>query len=158
MAADRKTLAAVIGAPAAALLLVMVPQLEDTKRDPYLDIVKVPTVCTGHTGPEVVMGVRKTDAECAALLDGDLVKAATPLVACMPQIKADPYFTAATVSLAFNVGPKAVCDGSVGRAFRAGRPAEGCAAISRFVYAGGRIVPGLVNRRRVERQLCERGL
>lgn len=150
---NRKTLAAVVGAPAALILMTFVPKVEGDRLDPYLDIVKVPTECYGHAGADVVMGHRQTEAQCRALLDTDLLRHAEPVVACTPQVKASPYFTAAAISLAYNIGTTAYCRSSVADAFRRGDPRQACANFFNFLKPAA-----LRGRRAQERALCERGL
>lgn len=161
MAADirsrRAGLAAMVGAPAAALLLSIVPGFEGLRNDPYVDIAKVRTVCFGHTGGDVEAR-RYSDAECRAMLESDLVQRAAPVLACTPQLKGRPYQTAAAVSFAYNVGTGAYCASGVARDFRAGRNRAACAGLSKWIIAGGRPAPGLIRRRTAERALCERGL
>jgi lysozyme len=65
---------------------------------------------------------------------------------------------AAFTSFAFNVGVRGFCGSKVARMLNAGDLAGACAGMDAWVYAGGRRVQGLVNRRRQERALCERGL
>jgi lysozyme len=38
-------------------------------------VLDVPTICYGHTGPDVKFGDRKTPDECMALLEGDVAEA-----------------------------------------------------------------------------------
>lgn len=153
----RGALAIVVGAPAAALLLSIVPAFEGMRNDPYFDIVKVRTVCFGHTGSDIA-NRRYSDAECHAMLDNDLARHAAPILACTPELKGKPYQTAAAVSFAYNVGAAAYCRSTVARDFRTGRDRDACAGLAKWVYAGGRRVEGLVRRRAAERALCERGL
>lgn len=61
----------------------------------------------------------------------------------------------AFASLAFNVGPSAFCGSTLVRKLNAGDYAGACAEISRWVYQGGRVLQGLVNRRAHERAMCE---
>lgn len=150
-------LAALVGAPAAALLLATVPAFEGMRNDPYLDIVKVKTVCFGHTGADI-QNRHYSDAECKALLDADLAKHASPVLACTPQLKGKPYQTVAAVSFAYNVGTAAYCTSGIARDFKRGDDKAACAGLSRWVYAGGRRVDGLARRRAAERAICERGL
>ena len=140
-----------------ALLMATVPAHEGKRNDPYLDIVKVRTVCYGHTGADI-QNKRYTDAECLALLEDDLVKHAEPVLACTPQIKDKPYITAAAVSLAFNIGTGAYCKSTAAKRFRSGDFKGGCAAIELWNKAGGKVVKGLAKRRADERAMCERGL
>jgi len=61
----------------------------------------------------------------------------------------------AYVSLAYNIGPTAFCSSTLVRKANASDYAGACAEFSRWVYAGGRVVQGLVNRRAEERKQCE---
>ncbi len=156
-ASRRAGLAMLVGAPAAALLLSVVPAFEGVRHDPYLDIVGVRTVCFGHTGADIAAR-RYGDGECRALLEADLAHHAAPVLGCTPQLRGKPYLTAAAVSFAYNVGTRAYCGSGVARDFRRGQDRSACAGLSQWVYAGGRRVAGLVTRRAAERALCERGL
>jgi lysozyme len=64
----------------------------------------------------------------------------------------------AYLSLAFNVGPRAVCASSIPRKVRAGQHAQACETITEFNKSGGKVLPGLVRRRRAEAELCLSGL
>jgi len=155
--AGRSALAVVVGAPAAALLLSIVPAFEGVRNDPYFDVVHVRTVCFGHTGADI-RNRRYTDIECRAMLDRDLARHAAPVLACTPELRGKPYQTAAAISFAYNVGASAYCRSAVARDFRRRHDREACAGLAKWVYAGGRRVEGLVRRRVTERALCERGL
>jgi len=155
--AGRGALAVVVGAPAAALLLGIVPAFEGMRNDPYLDVVHVRTVCFGHTGADI-RNRRYSDAECRAMLEKDLARHAAPVLACTPELRGKPYQTAAAVSFAYNAGTTAWCTSRMARDFRMGRDREACAGLSKWVHAGGRRVEGLVRRRATERAVCERGL
>lgn len=58
------------------------------------------------------------------------------------------------VSFSYNVGSKAFCSSTLVRKWNAGDYEGGCNELLRWVYAGGRRVQGLVNRRERERQAC----
>ena len=49
---------------ASLALTATIRQDEGREYQPYLDIVGVPTVCDGITGPDVVPGKIYTDADC----------------------------------------------------------------------------------------------
>ena len=144
-----------VGAGAAAILLAYVPQFEGVKTRPYLDAVKVLTVCAGHTGPDIQRNKTYTPAECDALLADDLVKHAQGVLRCTPQLATRTYQLAAATSFAFNVGVGAYCSSTMARLNNAGNYLAACAQLDRWVYAGGRKLNGLVKRRKVERELCE---
>jgi lysozyme len=120
----------------------------------YRDIVGVATACTGHTGPGVVVGKRYTPEQCRAWFESDLGVAATGVDACIaPPMKS--YQWAAFTSLAFNIGVARFCRSTIARLANAGDWQGACKAIGLYVYAGGRKVQGLINRRGAEIALCE---
>ncbi len=66
-----------------------------------------------------------------------------------------PYEYDAYISLAYNIGASAFCGSTLVKKLNAGDYAGACAEISRWIYAGGKRLRGLVNRRAKERALCE---
>lgn len=148
----------VVGGGIAAALVLAVPLIgkwEGKRNDPYLDIVKVPTVCYGETRVEMR---RYSDAECLAMLHKGVREFAEPVARCTPRIADRPYQLAAATSLAYNVGVAAYCRSTADRRFDAGDFKGGCAALKFWNKAGGRVVQGLVNRRADEYRLCMVGL
>lgn len=144
----------VAGGGIAAALVLAVPLIaswEGKRNDPYLDIVKVSTVCYGET--RVPMR-RYSDAECTAMLDKAVEDFAKPVARCTPTIADRPYQLAAATSLAYNVGVRGYCGSTAARRFAAGDFKGGCAALKFWNKAGGRVVTGLVNRRAAEYRLC----
>lgn len=148
------------GAGLAAVLALAAPLIarwEGLKYDVYLDPVGIPTVCYGHTGPEVKMGQRYTKAQCDALLEQDMHKANAIVRRCIPGDMPQGVEVALT-SAAFNIGPKVVCGSTLqGYALASNWPAV-CAELSKWKYSKGRVFKGLVLRRADERAVCERGL
>jgi lysozyme len=61
---------------------------------------------------------------------------------------------AAMISFTFNVGGGALCKSSVARKINAGDLKGGCDSLMLYVYANGKWIKGLENRRRDERRLC----
>ena len=136
----------------------------------YLDAVGVATFCDGITrinGRPVRMNDSATEEECARLLEKELIAHAGPAIKCTPGIalsfdpatekqREGPRFTA--VSLAYNVGVGNWCGSTAARRFNAGDYAGGCEAATWWNRAGGRVLPGLVTRRGLERNVCLNGL
>lgn len=60
----------------------------------------------------------------------------------------------AYVSFAYNVGDGAFCGSTLTRKLNAGDYTGACNELSRWVYAGGKKLPGLVKRREAERAQC----
>lgn len=153
---NKAKLIATIGAAAAALAVPLVARYEGTVQTTYRDPIGIITACTGHTGPELALGQTFTREQCEDMLYRDLLKH-TAALECVRSPMTDGQ-KAAFLSFAFNVGNGAFCGSTLTRKANAGDMLGACAELSRWTYAGGKQLPGLVNRRAAERQLCERGL
>lgn len=153
----KKEVAAIIGAAALAITAPLVMMWEGKSNDPYRDIVGVWTVCYGDTR-DVRAGQRQSDGQCQDRLYRQLADHARPVMACVPQLQGRPYQTAAAVSLAYNIGVNGFCKSTAARKFRAGDWVGGCNAFASWRMAGGKVVQGLVNRRRDEIRICLTGL
>ena len=153
---NKSKLIASIGAAAAALVVSTVAIYEGTVLRTYRDPIGIVTACTGHTGPELRMGQTFTKEQCTEMLYVDLLKHAQALE-CVKRPMSDGQ-KAAFLRFAFNVGNGAFCSSTLVRKANAGDMPGACAELSRWTYAGGKQLPGLVNRRAVERKLCEQGL
>lgn len=150
--------AGITGAVLAVILLAMslIKPWEGRKNYPYRDVVGVLTVCDGHTGSDIQMR-NYTDAECDVFLQNDVQTANDHVRRCITYplpAHVESAFTSAT----YNAGPKLVCGSTLQRKANAGDLAGACVELSRWIYAGGRVWKGLVNRRAAERRMCEGGL
>lgn len=147
---------AVAGALAAAAVAVpVIVSWEGWERVAYADPVNVITACAGATA-----GITRrtyTDAECEALLLRDVVDHAWRINSCLPE-NLPTETRAAFISAAYNIGTGAFCKSSMSKKALAGDLKGACESLSLWNKAGGRVLPGLVNRRADERRLCERGL
>lgn len=151
----------VVGSIAGAVLTLsagVVAHFEGYLPGTYRDPVGIPTVCHGHTGPDVKMGQVYTDTECAAFLRNDLGGAYSAVLKCIGVPMLD-HQAAALVSFTFNVGEHAFCSSTLARKANYGDWYGACAELSRWnkaTYLGTKIVlPGLTRRRQYERELCE---
>lgn len=119
----------------------------------YLDPVDKPTICYGST-EGVKLGQTKTDAQCQALLEGELgrvlVQVDQLVTAPLPATR-----LAALGSFAYNVGIGNFKKSTLLRRLNAGEGATACAELDRWVYAKDKKLPGLVARRATERWVCE---
>ncbi|UUE96178.1 lysozyme [Comamonas thiooxydans] len=152
----KEKLIATIGGAAVVLAVPLVEKYEGTVLRSYRDPVGIITACTGHTGPELKMGQTYTRQQCEEMLYKDLSKHADAL-SCVRAPLTDGQ-RAALLSFAFNVGDDAFCRSTLVRKANAGDFDGACAELSRWIYASGKELPGLVKRRAAERQLCEAGL
>ena len=122
----------------------------------YLDPVGIPTICEGIT-QGVKLGDQATPAQCDQLLQRELRIA---LMAVDRQVRVPMPDTrrAALGSFVYNVGERQFSSSTLLRLLNSGDVRGACAQLSRWVYAGGKQLAGLVNRRAAERELCEVGL
>lgn len=149
----RGKLIGLVGAACAATLFNCVPKFEGVILRGYKDPIGIVTACTGHT-KTAVLGRAYSMQECDQLLVQDLVEHAEGVKSCV-KTPLTTYQLAATVSFAFNVGVSHFCTSSMAKKFNTGDIKGACAELSRWVYAGGKVLPGLVKRRQVERDMCE---
>lgn len=111
----------------------------------------VVTVCGGVTNydiPGLKVGMKFTEAQCQKMI-GDLVpKYAAPVIKCVPGFTKMPeHRQAALISFVINLGPGKVCGTSIAKDLNAGRIKQACGAMTKFVYANGKYLQGLDNRR-----------
>jgi len=123
----------------------------------YADPVGIPTVGAGVTGKGVVPGRTYSQQEAEDMTARALLEHAIAIRPCLPEDL--PQETrAAFVSFAYNIGSTKFCASTLARKAKAGDLRGACDELTRWVYAGGRKLPGLVKRRADERALCLRGL
>lgn len=151
-----KRLAAASLAASLSLGAVLVSAFEGVKTKAYLDSVGIATICYGHTST-VRMGQTKTIEECDKLLKEDLLIAAGD-VKRLVKVELPAERRAALISFVFNIGGEKFASSTVLKKLNSGDASGSCAELSRWVYAGGVKLEGLVSRRAVERELCEVGL
>lgn len=149
--------AGIVGAVAAAVLLVFTPAQEGRVLKTYRDIGGVLTYCDGAT-ENAQAGRVYTQAECDAQLDRDLERHAAGIARCVPMNRLTDGQKVAFVDVAFNIGVSAFCGSSMARKANAGDMVGACDALLLWNRAGGREVAGLTKRRQRERELCLKGL
>ena len=151
------TLAACLGGAAlAGLCMSSLDRLEGNELVGYRDIVGVVTACQGVTGKQAVLGRVYSLAQCAAMNEASAIEHAVAVKRCTPALSG-AQLVAATL-LTYNIGATAYCASTVARRFNAKDLRGGCEAFAAWNKAGGRVVPGLVNRRAYERGVCLRDL
>lgn len=154
MASTRVKVVASAASLVLSLAAGLVMHFEGYVPETYADPVGIPTICYGHTGPDVQMGQKLDRGSCERLLSGDLAVAYQAVQRCV-HVPLKPYEAAAFTSFTYNVGASAFCGSTLVRKANAGDMAGACAELSRWVYADGEKLPGLVRRRAAERALCE---
>lgn len=142
------------GSALAAAAVALIGAWEGVRTVAYRDIVGVPTVCFGETRG-VKMGDRYTMEECRAMLGDGIVEFEAGMRKCLTRPDAVPEKAyVAFLSVTYNIGQRAFCGSSMARLANAGNYRGACEALTAWNKAGGRVVPGLVNRRADERRIC----
>ena len=132
----------------------MIGAWEGCRLTAYHDPVGVLTIGYGHTG-NVHEGQCISEAEADQLLAQDLARfeaAVEDLTDTVSQQQFD-----ALVSFAFNVGQTALADSTLLRLHNSGDYAGAAAQFERWIHAGGRVLPGLVRRRKGEAAVYQTG-
>ncbi|WP_218016424.1 lysozyme [Novosphingobium capsulatum] len=172
-----------MGVPAAIILLISVPKEESGRTvqvsmaadgtsnvqhvsgqqylAAYRDIAGIATACDGLTAG-VRIGQTFTPAQCASMLESELVRHAQGVMACTPGLALDKprrdNIRAAAVSMAYNIGVSAWCGSTARKRIDAGDIRGACDSMLAWdkarVNGVLRPVAGLTARRQRERTLC----
>jgi len=132
--------------------LALIRRFEGFVPVPYLCPAGYWTVGYGHViAPGEVFG-RVSEAEAEQMLAQD-VTAAEHAVSRLISVGLTPSQFDALVSFTFNVGAAALERSTLRRRVNGGWHAEVPGQLLRWIYAGGRVMPGLVRRREAEGRL-----
>lgn len=147
---------AAVGAAVLSLTVPLIETWEGLRTRPYKDPIGISTVCYGQTGVEMRP---YTAEECRTMLNRAITQRYGPdVLKCTPGIGDYPGAFAAAISLAYNIGPAAYCKSTAAKRFQEGKLKAGCDAFAMWVRAGGRVLPGLVNRREAEIRMCHEAI
>ena len=140
------------------LTVAVTTQFEGVRLYAYQDVVGVWTACQGVT-KNIHKGMKFTREACDILFIEELEKHEAGMRSCLHDPDAVPEKTyVAFVSFTYNVGTGGFCKSSVARRWNAGDPVGACNALLAWNKAGGRVIGGLTRRRKMERELCFKGL
>lgn len=123
----------------------------------YPDPVGIITSCYGHVDSSLQLGQKFTEDECLEQLAKDLSKHNKELMRYV-KVPLSEQEHAAYLSFIYNVGGANFKSSTLLKKLNAGEREEACNQLSRWVFAKGRKLQGLVNRRESEKQLCLSGL
>ena len=147
---------------ATAISIVGIASHEGLVREPYIDVVGMPTYCYGETSN--VEQREYTKSECLQLLARRVYNDfEVPIAACTASWDTLPLATqASSISFAYNIGVSGYCRSTTRKQFDAGNVREGCEAMLLWTkgHVNGELVTiqGLVNRRMEERDTCLEGV
>ena len=132
--------------------LDFIKSFEGLRLSAYRDAVGVLTIGYGHTRG-VRLGQIITRGEAELLLSADLEPIERQLTADLGEDGVLQCQFDALCSFCFNLGIGAYMRSTLRKYVKAGRDADADREFGRWVHAGGRVLPGLVRRRRAEAEL-----
>jgi lysozyme len=115
------------------------------------------TIGYGHTGPDVSSGQRITEREADALLEQDIGKTLACIQRCV-KVPLTQNQVDALASWVYNLGCGSLSRSSLLRHLNARDYAGAAAQFSRWTHADGKELPGLVARRKEEREMFLEGV
>lgn len=136
------------------LALPLVKRWEGCELTAYLCPARVWTVGYGATGPDVRQGVTWTQEQAEKRLERDLMGFGSR-VDVLVRVELSVGQMAALASLAYNIGIEAFRKSTLLRLLNAGDYKGAAAQFDRWNRGGGKVLRGLVRRRREERVLFE---
>lgn len=132
--------------------LAVLKHYEGCKLTAYVCPAGVLTIGYGHTGPDVVKGMKITQARALELLQQDAQRFGKGVLACVKVSLAQREYDA-LVSFAFNLGLGALQESTLLRKLNVGNRPGAADQFLRWINAGGKVLPGLQKRRATERSL-----
>ncbi|MEG8824736.1 lysozyme [Klebsiella pneumoniae] len=137
--------------------LELIGNAEGCRRDPYICPAAVLTDGIGNTH-KVKAGVRKTDAQIAADWERNILEAERCVNTYGNGRRLSDNTFSAVTSITFNAGCANMQKSTLFRYLQQGNAVSACNQFPRWVYGGGKVLPGLVTRRAAEKQLCLDGV
>lgn len=138
---------------------------EGMRHRAYYDPAHIPTVCWGHTGKDVRVGMWWTDNQCHLVFTQDQERLAIVAARCTPTpVIRNKYMMGSVVDFSFNGGPGLYCKSEMMRQFWTAHYTKACIGYTKYVYATDRrtgtkiVLKGLVSRRDDEMALCMKGV
>jgi lysozyme len=126
--------------------------MEGTKYYGYLDPVGIPTAGVGHTGADVVVGKQYTQEQVMKWLKQDMAWAEENVNKLVKVELTQNQFDA-LCDFVFNVGAGAFATSTLLKKLNAGDYQGAADQFGRWVYAKGKLLPGLVKRRKAQAEL-----
>lgn len=133
--------------------LELIGNAEGCRRDPYVCPAAKLTDGIGNTHG-VKAGTRKTDEQIAADWERNILEAERCVNSYANGRKLSDNTFSAVTSITFNAGCANMKTSTLFRYLRIGEVTQACNQFPRWVYGGGKVLPGLVTRRAAERTLC----
>jgi len=129
--------------------LQLTERFEGCRLTTYSDVAGVLTIGYGHTGPDVVPGLTITQEQAEQLLQEDIANA-VDAVNGLVSVQLEQNEFDALVDFVFNLGRKAFADSTLLQLLNAGDYVAAGEQFERWSHASGKVVAGLLARRKAE--------
>ncbi len=150
----KKLLGVGLGSALAISGAFIVAPFEGKENKAYIDPVGIITVCYGNTGKEAVLGKTYTDDQCLDQMATDLKEHDKQLLSVVKvPFKSDSQH-AAMLSFVYNVGIGNFYSSTMLKKLNAKNYSGACMELTRWIFAKGKKLNGLVTRRTKEYQFC----
>lgn len=136
--------------------LSLIKEFEGLRLKSYQDTGGVWTVGWGHAGHLARAGIEINRAAASMLLEEDALIARQAVLDLITFSLSDEQLSALT-SFVFNVGVAAFAKSTLRKKINAGDPAGAADEFLKWTKDNGRELPGLVKRRKAERELFLKG-
>ena len=130
----------------------LIKQFEGCRLEAYKCPAGVWTIGYGHTGSDVVSGKKITQEQAENLLKQDLIVHCNN-VSKLVKVKLNQNQFDALVSFEYNVGYGNFSSSTLLKLLNKGDYTGAAGQFERWVYAGGKVLEGLKNRRKAEKEL-----
>lgn len=129
----------------------LISEFEGLRLDAYICPSGIPTIGVGHTGPDVVMGMKITEDRAMHLLEQDLTRFEKAVDSLITAKLSQPQFDA-LVSFAFNCGAGALEESTLRKRLNKGEDPNTVAKeeLPKWCKGPNGPLPGLVRRRNAE--------
>ncbi len=132
-------------------LYTLIRKFEGLRLKVYLCPAGVPTIGYGHTGPDVAMSVKPiTVAQAEAYLVADVAKFIGATLRLSPILAQHPDKLCAIADFCYNLGAGRYKASTLKRCVDRGDWEEASIQLDKWVWGGGKKLPGLVARRKAE--------
>lgn len=131
--------------------LNFIESVEGLRLDAYLDSAGVATIGFGHTG-DVKLGDRCTEEQAESWLQED-AKTAETVINKLVKVPLSQNQFDSLVSFVFNIGVGNFTRSTLLRLLNEGKYGDAAHEMGRWVYAGGKMSIGLLNRRGKEMKI-----
>lgn len=126
---------------------------EGLKLTAYKDIVGKLTIGYGHTGNDVTPDQNITESQATLLLEADLAKFESGVNSLLTGAPISDNAFSALVSFSFNLGLHSLAGSTLLKFINKNQLLPAADQFFQWCHAGGKSVPGLIARRRAERDL-----